>query len=210
MEDRQRIALDLHDLVVQRLFAAGLALKSTADLAADPEIARRIDHVIDELDGTIVDIRTTIFALGQRYRSAAGDLRSQILDLVRDAARTLGHHPRVRFYGPVATAVPDAVAEHLLAVLREALSNVARHAHATETTVCLSVAGTLELEVTDNGVGAAGSAPNSGLRNMASRADSLGGATEVSSPGSGGTRVKWWVPAQEIRAGTGPSGRPAG
>ena len=137
MADRERIASDLHDLVIQRLFAAGLALQSTAKITVDPQIARRLDHVIDELDAAIVDIRSSIFALGHRCKSTSGDLRGQILDLVADAARTLGHDPSMRFYGPVATAVPDVVADHLIAVLREALSNVARHAHATKTTINL-------------------------------------------------------------------------
>jgi two-component system, NarL family, sensor histidine kinase DevS len=193
MADRERIAFDLHDLVIQRLFAAGLALKSTANITVDQQIARRLNRVIDELDGTIVDIRTTIFALGHRYKSPSSDLCGQILDLVRDA-RTLGHDPEIRFYGPIATAVPDVVAEHLLAVLREVLSNVARHAHATKTTIYLNVSGNLVLQVTDNGVGTAGSSPSSGLRNMASRAESLGGGTELTSPSGGGTCVKWWVP----------------
>lgn len=203
MADRERIAFDLHDLVIQRLFAAGLVLKSTADIALDPQIASRLDHVIDEIDTTIVDIRATIFALGHRYKSTSGDLRSHILDLVGDAAGTLGHHPNVRFRGPIATDVPDVVAEHLLAVLREALSNVARHAHATRTIVDLSVATNVVLQVTDNGVGTAGSSPVSGLRNMARRAESLGGGTELTSPGGGGTRVKWWVPVRRSRTSGG-------
>lgn len=210
MADRERIAFDLHDLVIQRLFAAGLALKSTANSTADPQIARRLNHVIDELDGTIVEIRTTIFGLGHRYKSDSGDLRGQILDLVGDAARTLGHDPRMRFYGPIATAVPDVVAEHLLAVLREALSNVARHAHATKTTIYLNVSGDLVLQVTDNGVGTAGSSPSSGLRNMASRAESLGGGTELTSPGGGGTSVKWWVPVRGSEPAVGSNERLGG
>jgi signal transduction histidine kinase len=97
----------------------------------------------------------------------------------------------MRFWGPIATAVPDVVAEHLLAVLREALSNVARHTHATKTTIYLNVSVNLVLRVTDNGVGTAGSSPRSGLSNMVSRAESLGGGTELSSPGGGGTCVRW-------------------
>lgn len=196
MADRERIAFDLHDLVIQRLFAAGLALQSTANLTVDPRIVGRLDHVIDELDGTIVDIRTTIFALGHLYKGASGDLRDQVLDLVGEAARTLGHDPTMRFYGPIASSVPDTVAEHLVAVLREALSNVARHAHASKTTVHLNVSGHLVLHVTDNGVGIGASSPSNGLRNMASRAESLGGGTEVTRPSGGGTCVKWWVPVR--------------
>jgi two-component system, NarL family, sensor histidine kinase DevS len=106
--------------------------------------------------------------------------------------------------------VPDVVAEHLLAVLREALSNVARHAHATKTTIYLSAAGNLVLQVTDNGVGTAGSSPSSGPRNMASRAESLGGGTELTSLGGGGTCVKWWVPVRRSEPVVGPSERLGG
>jgi len=210
MADRERIASDLHDLVIQRLFAAGLALQSTAKITVDPQIARRLDHVIDELDAAIVDIRSSIFALGHRCKSTSGDLRGQILDLVADAARTLGHDPSMRFYGPVATAVPDVVADHLIAVLREALSNVARHAHATKTTINLHVSGYLLLQVTDNGVGTAGSSPSNGLRNMASRAESLGGGSELTSPGGAGSCVKWWVPVRRSEEALGPSVRLGG
>jgi two-component system sensor histidine kinase DevS len=124
MADRERIAFDLHDVVIQRVFAAGLALKSIANITVDPQLARRLNHVVDELDATIADMRSTIFALGHRYKRSSGDLRGQILDLVREAAGTLEHDPRTRFYGPIATGVPDDVAEHLVAVLSEALSKL--------------------------------------------------------------------------------------
>jgi len=194
--DRERIALELHDLVIRRIFVAGLALQSTAAVAEDPRITRRLEDVVAELDATISDIRTTIFAL-ERHRdrgSTRGDLRSRVIGLASQVAPILGHDPSVRFAGPIDAAVPEVIAEQLLAVLREVLSNVTRHAHASATTIDLSVAANLVLQVTDNGVDTSGAGRTSGLGNLRRRAEFLGGEAELTSRAGAGTCVKWWVP----------------
>src|SRR5207237_10539010 len=125
-EDRDRIARDLHDMVIQRLFATGLSLEGTIRLVQVPEVAARVRKAVDDLDATIRQIRTTIFAL--ETSGAVTGLREGVLALVDELTPTLGVRPEIEFDGPVDTLVPDDVGEHVLATLREALSNVARHA----------------------------------------------------------------------------------
>jgi PAS domain S-box-containing protein len=139
--DRERIARDLHDRVIQRIFAAGLTLEGTVAMAR-PVVADRIQAVVGELDAAIAEIRQTIFAL-EHERPAAG-LRAEILNLVTGTAAQLGHQPAISIEGPIETVVSDEAAGHLLAVLREALTNVARHAHARATSIDLA-AGDSEL-----------------------------------------------------------------
>lgn len=195
MVDRERIAIDLHDVVVRQLFTAGLALQGIIGLVEDPLVVRRLGGVVDQLDSAIVDIRTTIFALEHRRTTTPRGLRARVLDLVADAADSLGHDPTLRFGGPVDTAAPEVVAEHLLAVLREALANVALHAHATATTIDLSVTSNIMLRVADNGTGTAGPPPDTrGLRNMRERAEALGGGVELTSRAGAGFFVRWWAP----------------
>lgn len=157
--DRERISRDLHDIVIQRLFATGLALLGVANLVELPEAARRISAAVDELDTAIRDIRTTIFALRHQRASSSSSLRGQVLKVISEATGGLGHDPTIRFDGPVDTAVSDEVGEHLLAVLREALSNVTRHAHATSTSILVHVDGNIVLRVTDDGTGMGKSSP---------------------------------------------------
>ena len=195
MVDRERIAIDLHDLVVRRLFAAGLALQCTMGLVKDPLVVRRLGGVVDDLDSAIRDIRTTMFALGHRRASTVRSLRARVVDLVADTADSLGHDPTLRFGGPVGTAVPEVVAEHLLAVLREALSNVARHAYATATTIDLTVTSNILLRVADNGVGRAGPPPDTrGLRDMRQRAEAISGGVDLTTREGSGFCVQWWAP----------------
>ncbi len=115
MMERERIAIDLHDLVVRRLFAAGLTLQCTMGLVKDPLVVRRLSGVVDELDSAIRDIRTTMFAHGHGHghgrASAVRSLPARVVDLVADTAGSLGHDPTLRFGGPVGTAVPEVVAE---------------------------------------------------------------------------------------------------
>ena len=192
ISDRARIARDLHDVVIQRLFATGLQLQGVSMLAASPEVAERLDRAVTDLDQTIKDIRGTIFEL---QRERVGSLRTEVRGLVRDYAAILGHTPDVRTSGPVDTAVPDPVREHLLPVLREALSNVARHAHATHSEVVVHVtAHELSLTVLDDGVGLAAGAGESGLRNARRRAQELGGTLELAARESQGTAFTWRVP----------------
>ncbi|MGP3929359.1 sensor histidine kinase [Nonomuraea sp. KM88] len=195
LEDRDRIAKDLHDVVIQRLFATAMTLMSTVRLVERPEAAKRLQHAIDELDETIRQIRSSIFALQTPREEAAPSLRARIVDLVEGASGHLGFMPGLRMEGQIDALVPDAVAEHLLAVLREALSNVVRHSHATRAEVSVETSkGQLALVVTDNGVGLGDSARRSGLRNIGERAGRLGGTAELEAPDDGGTRLRWHVP----------------
>ncbi|MEU7853986.1 GAF domain-containing protein [Nonomuraea sp. NPDC049141] len=195
LEDRDRIAKDLHDVVIQRLFATAMTLMSTVKLVERPEAAGRVQHAIDELDETIRQIRSTIFALQSPRESTDPSLRAQIVGLVEAARGHLGFMPGLRMEGPLDNQVPDAVAEHLLAVLREALSNVVRHAKASKADVAVEVAeGRLTLIVQDNGIGLPADGRRSGLRNLEDRATCLGGALEITSPDPGGARLCWRVP----------------
>jgi signal transduction histidine kinase len=192
--DRERIARDLHDVVIQRLFAAGMQLQTAGRLATRPEVRSRIDAVVDDLDMTIRDIRGAIFELRS---SSAGGLRAELRALVDEARAALGFRPDLRIDGPVDTAVPESIRPDLLAVLREALSNVAKHAGAAKATVHVAAeAGLLRLEVTDNGGGAGelASPQGHGVRNMRARAGDLGGEFELAPGPGGGTRLSWRVP----------------
>ena len=184
--DRDRIARDLHDLVIQRVFGVGMRLSSL--LPAVPDVtADHLREVVAELDGVISDIRTTIFDL-QTDHSVPGRLRAGVLRLASDAGERLGFQPRIRFEGPVETAVDHEAGEQLMAVLRESLSNVIRHAHATSVDIEIASAGAeLVLLVSDNGVGPASSkGAGNGLRNMETRASSLGGACRGPGPSAPG------------------------
>ena len=195
LEDRERIARDLHDTVIQRLFAAGLALQGAARLSDRPEVAARIQQSVDDLDETIRQIRTTIFNLetaAEHRRST----RDQVVSLVSALGDDLGLHPQVRFEGPVDTLVDDSTTEHLVATLREVLTNVARHAAASRVDVTLRASDQIVLEVLDNGTGVpdAPGGERHGLTNIARRAISLGGDLSVSRRPEGGTAVIWRVP----------------
>jgi len=195
-EDRERIARDLHDTVVQRIFGVALSLQALLGTVHDPEVTERVADAVDELDETIRRIRATIFALEPRPVDAAASLRSQILAVVAEAARGLGFDPEVSFRGPV-DLVPARVAQEALAVLREALSNVARHARASrvEVTVTASVE-ELHLRVADDGVGIRPHPPAAGrgLEHLAERARALGGVVSIVPRPEGGTEVSWRVP----------------
>jgi signal transduction histidine kinase/CheY-like chemotaxis protein len=197
LADRDRIARDLHDLVIQRIFAAGMALQSGLGLVNQPEVARRISAVTEELDATITDLRTTIFQYHGGMQQAKST-RAQLLKLGTHAAKTLGFQPRVTIDGPVDTTVPDAVAEHVIAVVREALSNIARHAQATAAEVSLHADQSfVTLLITDNGRGIGETTRESGLRNMRDRAELLGG-TFTAASSDAGTRLDWRVPVNGI------------
>src|SRR4051794_17889127 len=130
-EDRDRIGRDLHDLVIQRLFAIGLTLENTARMAAQPEVGERVATAVDDIDATIKDIRRSIFELSVAADST--DVRASVTELVKRSRKVLGHAPALRFEGPVNSAVTARTAPHLIAVLGEALTNVSRHARATRT-----------------------------------------------------------------------------
>ncbi|WP_113701552.1 GAF domain-containing sensor histidine kinase [Nonomuraea lactucae] len=195
LEDRDRIAKDLHDVVIQRLFATAMTLMSMVRLVERPEASGRLQHAIDELDETIRQIRSTIFALQTVPGDDAPSLRARIVELVESSRGHLGFLPGLRMEGQLDHRVPDDTAEHLLAVLREAMSNVVRHARASRTDVSVEVtADTLTLVVRDDGVGLPADGRRSGLRNLEERAAKLGGSFEVSSPETGGAVLRWSVP----------------
>lgn len=193
--DRDRIARDLHDLVIQRLFATGMALEGALRGMEPPEKADRVRRAVDDLDTTIKEIRTAIFALQVHPQEETESLRAAVLSTCSAGTTTLGFEPEVTFRGPVDSLVPPDIAAQLLAVLREGLSNVARHASAT--TVSVTVAADPEqvsLVVADNGKGLAADGRRSGLANLALRADELRGAFTAQSKPTGGTEIIWQVP----------------
>ncbi|WP_206422598.1 sensor histidine kinase [Nocardioides pantholopis] len=193
-EDRDRIARDLHDVVIQRLFAVGLGLQTSARQAGSPELAGRLESSVDELDATIKEIRRTIFALGSL--ETASDIQAEVSRMVDRAAGTLKFRPSLRFTGPVRTLVPDELAPHLLAVLGEALSNTSRHAEATAVEVSLTAGEEIVLCVADDGRGLPADLHESGLGNMRRRAEQLGGRCEIVSAPGAGTRLTWAVPVR--------------
>ncbi|MDF3289581.1 sensor histidine kinase [Streptomyces silvisoli] len=197
LEDRDRIARDLHDLAIQRLFATGMTLQSVVRLVHHPEATERLLHAVDDLDETIKIIRSTIFGLRAREGTPQG-LRLRAVQVVEDAKLALGFTPALRMEGLVDTEVSDPVADDAVAVLGEALSNVARHAHARSADVRILVAeGELALTVTDDGRGIPDGARRSGLANLAERAAKRGGALHLVTPPTGGTRLSWRVPLRE-------------
>ena len=197
IEDRERIARDLHDTVVQRLFATGMSLQGTARLVRnDPGAAiERIEGAVDDLDLTVKHIRTAIFGLEQSRAPGEG-LRQSILALVQDAAGPLGFEPRVLLDGPLDTGLADDVGAELLGTLLEALSNVARHASASRVDVEVVVDGDVCLRVVDDGTGPPGDGTprGNGLRNMAARATKLGGTLELRPGQPSGTILEWRAP----------------
>lgn len=193
--DRDRIARDLHDLVIQRLFATGMSLESAMRGMQPPEKVDRVRQAVDDLDATIKEIRTSIFALQNPAPAAGEGLRSAVLGASHAAAESLGFEPAVSFNGPVDTLVPTGVGEQMLAVLRETLSNAARHAAATAVSVTISAdKGGVALVVSDNGKGMSDTDRRSGLTNLSRRAADLGGSFDVEPADTGGTVARWWVP----------------
>lgn len=192
ISDRERIARDLHDTVIQRLFATGLQLQGTAMIASSPEVVGRLEQAVADLDLTIRDIRGTIFELQHR---PAGSLRTEVHAIVREYVPDLGFTPAVRMSGPVDTRVSTTVRDHLLPVLREAVSNIAHHAMAHHAAVELhALDGELRLVVTDDGAGLPENAAESGLDQVRRRASALGGTLDLGSQHPRGTRLVWQVP----------------
>ncbi len=215
MHDRDRIARDLHDLAIQRLFATGMTLQSTTRAIADrPEAAERVSRAVDDLDTTIRIVRSTIFDLRTTDGSGRGGLRHRIAETARTAARALGFRPSVRIDGPVDSVVPDELAEHVVAVAAEAVSNASRHARASRIDIVLSAGEAVTLTVTDDGIGLGdrtepalpsgecagadsvgrGEQHGGGLANMRERAELCGGTLTVGQPAGGGTRITWHAP----------------
>ncbi|MFD9706251.1 GAF domain-containing sensor histidine kinase [Lentzea sp. NPDC059081] len=203
LEDRDRIARDLHDLVIQRLFGLGLGLQGLTGMSARPQITERLSGFVEEVDHTIREIRRTIFSL-QEPPTGSASLRAQVLNAVHESAGLLGFEPDVSLEGPLDTVVPDQLRPDLLATLREALANVVRHARAKHVAVAVGVNRTmtrLELTVRDDGRGLpltddSGGVPHhaGGLANMAARARRHHGDCAVDSIPGAGVSVTWFVP----------------
>jgi signal transduction histidine kinase len=198
LQDRDRIARDLHDLAIQRLFATGMTLQSAGRFIEHAEASERVVRAIDDLDETIKIIRSTIFGLRSRDEAAGPGLRARAVRVVGKAAPVLGFAPSLRMEGLLDTHVSKETADHVVAVLSESLTNIARHAHAGRAEVALETDGReVRLEVSDDGVGIPAEGRRSGLRNMAERAQQLGGDLEWTSPATGGTVLRWRVPVTD-------------
>ncbi|WP_346172848.1 sensor histidine kinase [Streptomyces cuspidosporus] len=197
LNDRDRIARDLHDLVIQRLFAGALTLQSTLSHLTDrPQAGERVQRVVDDLDDTIKVIRSTIYSLREQERTQSQGLRARLLATIERATETLGFPPALRMTGLLDTNVPHHHADHLLAVTAETLSNTARHAHATAVDITVDVTDTaLRLKVADNGHGIdPATTRRSGLANIQHRADELGGTLSLRRNEPHGTVVEWTAP----------------
>ncbi|WP_329456929.1 GAF domain-containing protein [Streptomyces sp. NBC_01497] len=204
LEDRDRIARDLHDVVIQRLFATGMMLEGGRARGVAAEVRTGIGRAIDELDVTIQEIRTAIFALQQAPTEEPSGLRTRVLREIKMAAVPLGFVPGSRFVGAVDSAVGELTEKNLIAALREALSNAFRHAHASRIDVVVDATATLpdgtdavRLSVADDGVGVPEGGRRSGLRNLSRRAEALGGSSRVEGgigAAGGGTTVVWQAP----------------
>jgi len=197
VRERDRIARDLHDTVIQNLYATGLGLQAAQRDGVDPtDVQERISRAIGSIDATVKEIRATIFALHDVPSEDRGP-RSRFLAVAEEMASILGFPPRLRLDGPIDTVVDRGLADQLVPVLRETLTNVAKHANAASVVVRVEVLeGVLELEVVDDGVGLPDVLrPNGmGLENIRERAALLGGEVDFSSVDDGGTRVLWRTP----------------
>ena len=202
LEDRDRIARDLHDHVIQRLFAVGLTVQSVASGLGEDSRAARLDRVVSDIDETIRQTRTSIFQLRGPLGPETGTVRARLLSVAAEVGLLLGCHPQLRFRGPVDAVVPEPVVEDLVAVLREALTNTARHADARNVEVDV-LASTVELTlvVSDDGTGLGGSTRRSGLANLRHRAEQHGGTLVLAAvtehpvpPANEGTRLTWTIP----------------
>ena len=204
-EDRDRIARDLHDLVIQRLYATGMSLQGTVSLIGSRDAAERVSRSVDALDETIREIRSSIFALQARPEVVTiPGLRARVLAIADEMTQMLGFPPTLQLDGRLDDEVPPDAAEHLLGALREALSNVARHAGADKVDVSVRAADELSLVVSDDGQGIGDVTRRSGLGNLEERATQLGGSMRVEPNPAGGTILRWQVPL--AGAGAAPRG----
>jgi signal transduction histidine kinase len=197
LEDRDRIARDMHDHVIQRLFATGLSLQSTSRLAEHPTVRARLDEAVDSLDAAIKDIRRTIFELHRAMPTR--ELREELEELVRASAQPLGFTPDLTFVGDLGSLSAELEAD-LVAVVREGLANIVRHAEASGASVRVIVDGTIRVEVSDDGVGFSPGVMESGLANLRQRAQSHGGSLTLRARTQGGTVLVWEAQPDRDRA----------
>ncbi|MCK9905048.1 histidine kinase [Parafrankia colletiae] len=194
LADRGRIARDLHDHVIQRLFAVALGMQDLAQYE-NPSNSDRITSYIEDIDATIKDIRRTIFELRSAHPTRAARLRTALEEISEDIRPALGFAPTITLSGPLDSVVDDRLADHLLAVAREALTNTARHARAGTAELRLAVDGdAVTLDAVDDGVGIGDSTRRSGLDNLRTRAEIVGGSYTISTPPGGGTHLHWSAP----------------
>jgi signal transduction histidine kinase len=200
LEDRDRIARDLHDHVIQRLFAAGLSLQGLAG-RLDLTAADKLERVVGEIDDTIAQVRTTIFGLRGQLGPRIGMARARVLEVVGECGRLLPAEPLVRFAGPIDAVVGDELVDDIVAVVREALTNSARHSGADQVEVSLvATTDTMTLHITDNGVGIGATERRSGLDNLRRRAEGHGGTFSFGPAPAGpsvhgeGTHLQWTIP----------------
>ena len=195
-EDRDRIARDLHDLVIQRLYASGMKLQGTIPMIDRAPVQERVSSVVDDLDTTIKDIRQAIFALQARGKAAPG-LPDKIMDVIEEMTGPMGMTASLRLTGQLDKGIPADVGEDMLHALREALSNAARHGKATSVEVNIGADREFCLLVRDNGTGITDTSRRSGLANLAQRAQQHGGTLAVRPASNGGTELQWRVPLPE-------------
>ncbi|MCP2251249.1 GAF domain-containing sensor histidine kinase [Lentzea aerocolonigenes] len=192
LEDRDRIARDLHDHVIQRLFATGMSLQGSLTWVTHPEVRRRVQKAVNSLDETVLEIRTSIFDL-----QAADDdtgLRRRLLDIVAELTEGAALTPAVRMSGTIDNLVPEHIGEQAEAVVKEVVGNALRHSQATDLTLTVEAGDALTISMVDNGVGMPPHVARSGLRNLEHRAGGCGGSCTVTDEPGGGTRVTWRVP----------------
>ena len=193
LEDRERIARDLHDLVIQRLYASGMKLQGTMPMIDRPAAEERVSSVVDDLDVTINDIRKAIFALQARGKATPA-LRDKVMDVIEEMTEPMGMTSSLRLTGHLDDGVPEDIGEDMLHALREALSNAARHGKASSAEVTIGASSELRLLVRDDGSGITDTSRRSGLANLAQRAGQYGGTLTVGLAEGGGTELCWRVP----------------
>ena len=193
LEDRDRIARDLHDHVIQRLFATALSLQASTSTMPSGEERARLSRAVDDIDDTIKQIRSTIFDL--RENMEPGLMRQVVVDLIKEFSPLLGFTPSLRFVGPVDVVVGAGLLGDAEAVVRETLANILKHAHATHASIALAAsAAELTITIEDDGRGLPSRGRRSGLANLTDRAAARGGTMHTSKRDGGGTRIVWCAP----------------
>jgi signal transduction histidine kinase len=193
LEDRDRIARDLHDHVIQRLFATALSLQASTSTMPDGEARARLSRAVDDIDDTIKQIRSTIFDL--RENMEPGLMRQVVVDLIKEFSPLLGFRPSLRFVGPVDVVVGAGLLGDAEAVVRETLANILKHAHATYASIALAAsAAELTITIEDDGRGLPSRGRRSGLANLTDRATARGGSMHTAKRDGGGTRIVWCAP----------------
>ena len=194
--ERERIGRDLHDVVLQHLYGMGLSVQAVGASGDDDRLRGQLEPIIEEIDHIISEVRTIVFALGTS--GASGNLGQELTDVVAQANRVLAFTPSLRLEGPVESVLIDEIRAEMMASMREALGNVARHAGASQATVVVSVDGDrVVMRVTDNGIGPPDDTTTSGgygLSNLRSRAAAFGGDCVLTAGDDGGAMLTWWAP----------------